>query len=117
MIAGESAIPEVAAAARFSKKNFYDKLFKEANELQIRQQPILHELNFWKYTLQEMKRNKSGKKDFNRPSEGKQYTYSRTEVENIIDNLTDALNNIKKNPDVVKDYINIVYNKITIDNR
>ena len=64
MVAGEHAVPEVAAAARFSKKNFYDRLFKEANELKIREQPILHELNFWKYTLQEMKRTKSGKKNF-----------------------------------------------------
>ena len=114
MVMGEHAVPEVAQAARFSKKNFYDRLFKEANELKIREQPILHELNFWKYHLKEMQRMKSGKKVFNRPSENTQYTYSRTEIENIIDTLTDALNNIRKNPDGVKDYINIVYNKDAI---
>ncbi len=113
-IKGNHDIPEVAASSRYIYDNLYKKLFDQANELKIRQQPVEHELNFWKGQLERFKEQKMGKSDYYEPSSGTYYTMTKTEMENIIKNLEETLENINKNKGV-DNYLNRIYNRPAIE--
>ena len=55
-----------------------------------------------------------GKSDYYEPSSGTYYTMTKTEMENIIKNLEEALENINKNKGV-DNYLNRIYNRPAIE--
>ena len=105
-------IPEVAAAARITQEKVYGPIGKEIQDLGIRKQPIERELNMWKSIQEQV--IKKGETSFTRTSkvDGTQSTYSLTEIKNRIAELEQRLINADQ---LVKNYINIIYNKSAID--
>jgi hypothetical protein len=110
----DHAIPEVAEAARITQKQVYEPLFKEANELKIREIPVQSELNFWNQQLKNLRQKKQGSVTFKSKYGDPDEVYSLSRIESNIDKLTKRLKNIQEGSGV-KDYINIVYIKNAID--
>ena len=106
-------IPEVAQAARITQEKVYGPLGKEMQELGIRKLPIEREINFWKSTLERMKQKNEGTVNFKSKVDGETSTFTRTEIENKIKKLDERL---ARADSLIKDYINIIYNKSAIDN-
>ena len=105
-------IPEIAAAARVTQNKVYGPIGQEVQDLGIRKLPIERELNLWKSILDQMKKKGEGTKTFKSKVDGKETTYSRTEIQNKIAKLEERL---IRADSLVKDYINIIYNKSAID--
>ena len=105
-------IAEVAAAARTTQNKVYGPIGQELQELGIRKLPIQRELNMFKDILEQMVKKGEGTKTFKSKVDGKQTTLSRTEIQNKIKKLEERL---IRADSLVKDYINIIYNKSAID--
>ena len=105
-------IPEIAAAARVTQQKVYGPIGQEVQDLGIRKLPIEREIKLWKSVLDQMVKKGEGTKTFRSKVDGTQTTYSRTEITNKIAKLEDRL---KRSNNLVKDYVNIIYNKSSID--
>jgi hypothetical protein len=108
----QSDIPEIAQAARITQDKVYGPIGKEMQELGIRKLPIERELNFWKGTMETMKKKGETSKSFKSKVDGTTSQYSATEIKNKIAKLEERL---KASDGLIKDYVNIIYNKTNID--
>tara|TARA_R100001530_G_scaffold28480_1_gene22526 strand:- start:1494 stop:5294 length:3801 start_codon:yes stop_codon:yes gene_type:complete len=114
-IMGNHKIPEVAQASRVTQDKVYKPIFKESEALKIREKPVLEALKFWETTLARIKAKKEGVAKFWSRFDQTELKYSKTEIENTIQKLTERLAIVRKggvNPD---NYINLVYIKDRID--
>ena len=108
----QNDIPEIAQAARITQDKVYGPIGKEMQELGIRKLPIERELNFWKGTMETMKKKGETSKSFKSKVDGTTSQYSATEIKNKIAKLEERL---KASDGLIKDYVNIIYNKTNID--
>ena len=108
----QNDIPEIAQAARITQDKVYGPIGKEMQELGIRKLPIERELNFWKSTMDTMKKKGETSKSFKSKVDGTTSQYSATEIKNKIAKLEERL---KASDSLIKDYVNIIYNKTNID--
>ncbi len=108
----QNDIPEIAQAARVTQDKVYGPIGKEMQELGIRKLPIERELNFWKGTMDTMKKKGETSKSFKSKVDGTTSQYSATEIRNKIAKLEERL---KSSDGLIKDYVNIIYNKTNID--
>ncbi len=108
----QNDIPEIAQAARITQDKVYGPIGKEMQELGIRKLPIERELNFWKGTMDTMKKKGETTKSFKSKVDGTTSQYSATEIKNKIAKLEESL---KASDGLIKDYVNIIYNKTNID--
>ena len=107
-------IKEVDSAARIYGEKVYDKLWKEIDELGIREMPVVKELALWEGILKKMRKNKEGSTTFTNPSDKSKHTYSISQIESTIDDLTKLLARIKSGSKV-DNYINRIYLKDAIN--
>ena len=105
-------IPEIAESARISQSKVYGPLGEEMQNLGIRKLPIERELKFWESILKTMKTKKETTVNFKSKVDGQSAQYSMTEIQNKIAKLKERL---KRTDALVKDYVNIIYNKSNID--
>ena len=106
-------IKEVDEAARIYGEKVYDKLWKEIDELGIREMPIKKEMNLWEGVLTKMKKDKTGVVSFYEPSTKTTVKYSKTEVENLLKDLKELMARVKSGSKV-DNYINRIYLKDAI---
>ena len=106
-------IKEVDEAARIYGEKVYDKLWKEIDELGIREMPIKKEMNLWEGVLEKMKKDNKGVVEFFEPSTKTRVKYSKTEVENLLKDLKDLMARVKSGSKV-DNYINRIYLKDAI---
>ena len=111
----EHAIPEVAEAARISEKLVYGPLGKELDELGLFLEPTIREKNFWQGIYNTMKSAKENVKTFTSKIDGKSVTWNIGQVEKQIAKLDTRINDLKKYGGLRKNYVNVIYNKNTID--
>ena len=107
-------IPEVYESARIYGDKVYDKLWKEIDELGIREMPVLKELALWEETLKKMKLKKEKIVDFYEPSTKSRVQYTINEIQSNIDELKKLHDRIKSGSKV-DNYINRIYLKNNID--
>jgi hypothetical protein len=105
-------IAEVAEGARISQNKVYGPIGKEMQEMGIRKLPIERELNFWKATLDTMQKKGETTKSFTSKVDGQTSQFSASEIANKIKKLEERL---KSADGLIKDYVNIIYNKNSID--
>ena len=110
----DHAIPEVAEAARITQKKVYEPLFQLANDLKVREAPVLSELKFWQKQLENLLKDKQSSKTFKSKYGDPDEVYPISRIKSNIEKLTNRLKNIQDGKGV-KDYINIVYIKNAID--
>ena len=110
----DHAIPEVAEAARITQKKVYEPLFQLANDLKVREAPVLSELKFWQKQLENLLKDKQTSKTFKSKYGDPDEVYPISRIKSNIEKLTNRLKNIQDGKGV-KDYINIVYIKNAID--
>ena len=106
-------IPEVDASARIYGDKVYDKLFKDIDELGIRSMPVEKELALWNETLKRIRKKGEGTASFTNPSDKKTTTYSVSEIESFIKDLSELLGRIKSGSKV-DNYLNRMYLKDAI---
>jgi len=107
-------IKEVDAAARIYGEKVYDKLWKEIDELGIREMPIQKELTFFETQLKNLRAKKESVVEFTEPSTKTKIKYSISEIEARVKDLQDLLARVKSGGKV-DNYINRIYLKDAIN--
>tara|TARA_B100000131_G_scaffold297368_1_gene316062 strand:+ start:6824 stop:10147 length:3324 start_codon:yes stop_codon:yes gene_type:complete len=108
------SVPEVYESSRIYGDKVYDKLWKEIDELGIREMPVVKELKLWEETLKKMRIKQEKTVDFYEPSSKTRVQYTINEIQANIDSLKKLHDRIKSGSKV-DNYINRIYLKNNID--
>lgn len=110
----ESSIPEVAEAARKTEDLVYGPIGKEADQLELFLEPTKRELSFWNGVITNMRKKNKKTTQFKFQNEQSK-VWTEQEILTKIEKLNERFNYIKKSGGLRKNYVNVIYNKSTID--